>query len=468
MSTLKRLLGSLHSAVFDTSPDSGLAFFIRHPDGVAWSVLDETLTATVNGHSKSYKLNTMTVGQLAGQLVLDGFEVTGLQPEFSGLSASVLLDGAGNTLNSNGDRLYAFRDLLRSLFGGYARELRIAKEQIGEALKQMVITQAEGEWLDLWGALYNTPRKYGQTDAVYAQLIPQEAFRIRVNGFAIEKAIFDLTGQKVHIEEPWGFMFRLDESKLSSTHRLYDGASVGYHLIRPVSDKTIDWTGIVDIIERNKAAGVIVLPPEERNRTYVRDPLDGTIWFQQWWMWSRLVRYSVLPRLSDTLTLSDYVMDRNYKVAITSLQMLTSIPDEVNGIFMPSSPSHLLSYGPVLYPQDSEIYPYHTGFFMPAFVQAYPEVKKTWRTSGKWGGYQTWSKSYGWKVFSRATSYSENAFVDASIDGTIVSAAYQGADWSIPESWDERTWFGANSDLPLNWTTSTWKEPPSSWRVIKG
>lgn len=440
MTMLKRLLGSLHSAVFDTSPDAGLAFFIRHPDGVVWSVADEVLVATVTGQSKSYPLATMTIGQLAGQLVIDGFEVSGLSSEFSGLSASVLIDGYGNTANSNGDRLYAFRDYLRVLLGGYARELRTAKLQISEAVKQMVITQAEGEWLDLWGALYNTPRPQGMLDQAYQPLIPQEAFRLRVNGLAIEKAILDLTGQRVNIEEPWGSMFRLDESRLSSTHRFYDGSTVGYHLIRPVADKAINWDGIIEIIERNKAAGVIVLPPEERNRNWVKDPLNGTIWHQQWWLWARLVNANQLPLLDDTLRLSNYQIDRNYRTSITSLQMLTSIPDEVNGFFIPSSPSNILGFGPVLFPQDTQIFPYHTGFFRPALVQAYPAEKKTWRTAGKWGGFQTWAKAYEWKVYSRMTSYSESAFVGGDINGSVMSMSAQGSDWSVTDSWGDATW----------------------------
>lgn len=440
MTMLKRLLGSLHTAVFDISPDSGLAFFIRHPAGVTWSVADETLTATVNSQSKTYQLNTMTVGQLAGQMALDGFEVSGLSPEFSGLSASVLVEGRGNTLNSNGDRLYAFRDLLRSILGGYARELRTAKAQIGEALKQMVITQAEGEWLDLWGALYNTPRPQGMVDTSYQPLIPQEAFRLRVNGYAIEKAILDLTGQRVHIEEPWEGMFRLDESTLSGTHRFYDGSSVGYHLIRPVADQAINWDGVLDIIERNKAAGVIVLPPEERNRTWVNDPLNGTIWYQQWGLWSRLVKVNQLPRLDDSLRLSDYTIDRNYLTSITTLLMLSSLVDEVNGTIMPSSPSHILGYGPVIYPQDSEIYSYHTGFFAGANVEAYPQERKTWRTGGKWRGFQTWAKAYDVRIFSRMTSYSESSFIQSEVDGSVTSMSAQGADWSVPESWDDSTW----------------------------
>lgn len=467
MSTLKRLLGSLHTAVFDTSPDSGLAFFVRHPDGIAWSVSEENLTATVNGNSKTYRLNTMTIGQLAGQMVMDGFEVTGLQPEFAGLSASVLLEGSGNTLNSNGDRLYAFRDLLRSLFGGYARELRTAKVQIGEALKQMVITQAEGEWLDLWGALYNTPRKYGMSDASYQKLIPEEAFRIRVNAYAIEKTIFDLTGQRVHIEEPWGNIFRLDESQLSGTHRFYDGSTVGYHLILPVSDRSINWDGILDIIERNKAAGVIILPPEERNRTWVKDPLAGKIWFQNWWLWSRLVRYNELPRLSESLYLDNYTPSMNYSVAITSLQMLTSIPYEVNGDMMPSSPSHLLSYGPVIYPQDSSIFTNHTGFFGPELVQAYPTAKKTWQDAGKWTGGRKWNAPYNWRVWSRATAYSENIFADASVDGSVMVQAARGADWDYTGSWGDMTWeYGAKEswNTDQGWDDTVWDaEGTDSW-----
>lgn len=439
MSMLKRLLSNLHSAVFDTSPDSGVAFLIRHPSGAIWSVVDETLTASVGGETKTYHLNTMTVGQLAGQLAMDGFEVSGLSPEFAGRSASVLVEASGNSLNSNGDRVYAFRDLLRALFGGYARELRTAQAQIGEAIKQMVITQAEGEWLDLWGALYNTPRPQGMADAPYQPLIPQEAFRMRVNGYAIEKAILDLTGQRVHIEEPWEGMFRLDESTLSGTHRFYDGESVGYHLIRPVADKPIVWDGIVEIIERNKAAGVIVLPPEERNRSLVSDPLEGIIWYQQWSMWSRVVKTSQLPRMDDSLRLSNYSIDKNHLVNITSLQMLSSLTDEVDG-FTTVSAAHLLDFGPVIYPIDTKIWPGHTGYLSPDLIVAYPARRKTWRTAGKWRGNQTWVRDYDVRVLSRITSYGEGFVVDGSINGTVIAAATEGGDWTGLESWSDATW----------------------------
>lgn len=462
MSMLKRLLGSLHRAVFDTSPVSAVAFFIRHADGVSWSVADDRLVATVTNYSKSYDLSQLTLGQLAGQLVIDGFEVSGLSAELAGLSASVLLEGDGNTQQSNGDRLFAFKDdLLRSLFGGYARELRTAKAQIPEALKQMVITTSENEWLDLWGALYNVKRKAGVSDADYAPLIPKEAFRLRVNSYGIEQAILDETGYRVHIEEPWSDMFRLDMSKLSSTHKFYDGSSVGYHLIRPVADKAIMWDGIIDIIERNKAAGVIVLPPEERNRTYLRDPLAGAFWIQMSALWSRWVKPNRSYRLDETLSLSNTTIERNYKASITSLQILSSVC-HLNGIFLPASLSHILGFGPAIYPQEYQVKPYHTGFFRPTLIQTYPDIRKKWRGGGKWVGYQTWGRTYEWQIKSRMTSLHSHFFVDATVDGSIISFATQGADWTVPDSWNDMTWNGDAVQLQTwigepAWSDNSWE-----------
>src|SRR5690606_20140741 len=109
------------------------------------------------------------------------------------------------------------------------------------------------------------------------QRIPQEAFRLRVNKYAIEKAIHDLTGVRVFIRETWPDMFRLDESRLSGRHRLVNGDQWRYGYIQPVASGLFDWTGVLDIIERNKAAGVIVLPPLVEVVDYVDAMLDGTI-----------------------------------------------------------------------------------------------------------------------------------------------------------------------------------------------
>jgi hypothetical protein len=129
-------------------------------------------------------------------------------------------------------------------------------------LRQMIITQAQNEWLDLWGTLYATPRLVGESDSNYAPRIPREAFRLRCNARGIELAIRDSTGFDVRIEEPWTNIFRFDESSWSGPDAFYDGEYVGYHLIRPLIRSSVDWPAILAVIERNRAAGVAVLGPK--------------------------------------------------------------------------------------------------------------------------------------------------------------------------------------------------------------
>lgn len=261
MTALRRLLKHPHRAVFDTSPDDELALRLRHPDGAAWTVADETLTVTAGDILHVYNLATLSIAGLVTRLRNDGFEVLDVSPTFSAMSASILVEGSNSQGRSNGDHLTGFKSLMWALFGGYARELRTAKAQIPEALRQMIITEAEGEWLDLYGSLYDQPRQIGQTDTEYAPIIPREAFRIRLNTKAIEKAIIEQTGKDVRIDEPWKLMFRLDQSALSGTHHLHDSAYYTPFIIQPVATEPFDMAEVIKIVERNKAAGVIVHAP---------------------------------------------------------------------------------------------------------------------------------------------------------------------------------------------------------------
>lgn len=315
---LQRLLKYPHAAVFDKAPAAELALRLRHPAGATWSVADERLTASAGGVDTTYDLSANTVSSLAAALQADGFEVAYLSPEFASRGASVLVEGAGSEGASNGDHLTAFTSPLWAIFGGYAREVREAEYQSQQALRQMVITQAEGEWLDLWGKLYNEGRRPGEADATYAPRIPQEAFRIRVNALAIEQAIKDHTGKDVIIEEPWGLMFRLDESALSGSHRFYNGENVGYHLLRPVSRESVDWTDVLAVIERNRAAGVIVLAPEVRMGRWVDASIDGTIWSARTSQRAIFVPFFSDNRL-DYLVLSAEEITRNWPVMMFQL-----------------------------------------------------------------------------------------------------------------------------------------------------
>ena len=259
MTVLQRLLKHPHSAAFDKEPGAELALQIRHPDGAVWKVADEVLVVAAGAIERTYRLGDYTLAGLAFALAADGFEVPTLSSQWASRSALVLVEGDGDQGVSNGDHLSAFTSILWALLSGYADGVREAEYQVAQALRQMVITQAEGEWLDLWGMLYATPRLPGESDAAYAPRIPREAFRIRVNARAIELAIRDATGSDVRIEEPWNEIFTLDQSLLSGPDRLYSGLTSGYHLIRPVARTSVDWDAVLKVINRNRAAGVLVI-----------------------------------------------------------------------------------------------------------------------------------------------------------------------------------------------------------------
>lgn len=266
--TLQRLLKYPHAAVFDKDPIAEVAFRLQHPDGAAWLIADGQLRATV-ADDFYYDLSQYTVSELVEALQDDGFDVVSLSPAIAPLSALVLIDGAGDHGVSNGDQIKAFTSILWALLSAYAREATAAGEQVRQALRQMVITQAEGEWLDLWGSLYAVARRPGELDAAYAARIPREAFRLRVNARAIEQAILDATGYDVRITEPWRDIFTLDESLLSGPDKLYDGVTAGYHLIRPETRQSVDWDAVNAVIERNRAAGVLALQARSSHGTLV-------------------------------------------------------------------------------------------------------------------------------------------------------------------------------------------------------
>lgn len=276
---LQRLLRHPHAAVFDKSPDTLMAFALRHTNGAQWTVADRVLTVT-NGNNPATKqaidLNGKTLADVRTNLIALGYYVPP-QPRPTA-SAMALVEGSGDQANTNGDLLGLYTSLLWSILGGYAGELNAADYQRVQALKQMVITQAEDEWLDLWGTLYATPRKVGESDASLAARIPQEAFRLRGNAHAIELAVFAETGKLIKVEEPWMDIFVLDESTLSGISKFYDGETIGYHLIRPTSESIIDWNDVLPVIERNKAAGVLVLTPKVGSVLSLSAEYSGQYW----------------------------------------------------------------------------------------------------------------------------------------------------------------------------------------------
>lgn len=258
---LQRLLKYPHAAVFDAQPVSDLALRVRHADGASWVVADEVLTVHAGSLERSYRLGEHTFGSLAQALVADGFDVPTLAQEWAQRSALATMEESGDQGLSNGDHIHAFTSLLWVLLSGYAVEMRDAELQVVEALQQMFIPTADADWLDLWATLYGVLRKPGESDEDVRDRIPKEAFRVRVNGLAIEDAIKDITDEDIELREPWREIFRLDESKLSGNHHFADGY-YSYFLVQPVARRGgVNWPGVLDVIHRNRAAGIEVYAP---------------------------------------------------------------------------------------------------------------------------------------------------------------------------------------------------------------
>lgn len=276
--TTTRLLKYPHAAVFDPSPVPELALRLRNPAGLVWEVADATLrlavaplgwdgSQTFSGQydwgttQRSYSLTDKTVGELADELRADGHEIAFENADLAQRGAHVLIAGSGDQNASNGDHLQAYTSLMWCLFDAYAVEVDAARYQVGQALRQMVMTQAEGEWLDVWANLYGVPRRGGETNAALQARIPKEVFRLRVNGLAIEQAVDDVAGQSVTIDEPWKRMFHLSGSTLSGPDHLQDGRYYTYHVIQPVGAEGTDWSLAYPVLERNKAAGIEIAAP---------------------------------------------------------------------------------------------------------------------------------------------------------------------------------------------------------------
>lgn len=458
--TLKRLLSHLHRAVFDTSAEEVRLFAISHKTSdLRLTVADEILTVTIlpNGtYPYTYELSALTVEQLAARLTLDGFDIFNVQAGKARFSARIMLEGVQLVQRATPAWVMGFEDELHVIMGAYATMIRDARTAVGEALRQMVIGTSSGSWLTYWGKIFGIARPDGMSEQDYQQLIPKEAFRIRVNAVAIENTIKELTGYDVTIEEPWNDIFRLDYGRFDSASRFYDGGSVGYFLIKPVSYQTIpplDWTEkIIPIIQRNKAAGVDIMTPEPRMRYYVSDPLTGDVWTSLWDMRIAFIAFNEYYRLDEMRFDTPVELAMHYKAGIFSRQSMLTPKERLLGRIW-SMDSHLLSWFADAHVVDAWLS--GAGFSNVKFAQAYPEVMKSWGDAGPWRGFQTWSKPYEWMVFSNHYKEENKFFADGSalLSGVVVySTRISGATWEDPENWDtDNDWlYGSDPTDPTN------------------
>lgn len=198
MKLTQKLLGYLNRA-FSRDPVQFLALRISYDGAMVWKIEDAVLTTTVTGGSGSshvVQLGDYNLAQLANFFAaLPGYSVPfQISGTASTLGARVLMDSTGDQASSNGDHLFAYTSLTWAFLEASAYELKHAREQIYQMLRQMVVPTAEDEWLDEIGDYYNVKRKDGEIDATYGPRIIYEVIRPRNNNKAIELAISNATG----------------------------------------------------------------------------------------------------------------------------------------------------------------------------------------------------------------------------------------------------------------------------------
>lgn len=226
MKLTPKLLGMLNR-VFEKDPEPFLALRVRYTGGLTWSVEEGVLSLTVVGgvgSSVSYDLASYTLQTLAAAIAArPGFEVAYMSGERRALSALVLLDGAGDQAESNGDHLLGYTSILWAIVEAWARVLQVLRLDMEEVPKQLVTNTARDSWLDELGSYYGVVRLPGEVDALYGQRIIAETVRPVSNNVAIERAIEDYTGQACKV---------VDVTIYVGTFPLYDG--------------TIDYDGTYD------------------------------------------------------------------------------------------------------------------------------------------------------------------------------------------------------------------------------
>lgn len=193
MKLTEKLLNYAHQ-ILSKSPDRFIALRVRSSGSLSWSIEDATLVLVTAIESISVSLADYTIASLAEFLSSKAtVSVEYMAPE-SHLSALVLIDGAANQNDGNGDCLYGFGSLVWAYMEPLAAELTESRNQIGNMVDQMSIPSADAEWLDEWGGYFGIRRLAGETDAIYGPRIIAESLLPRGNNIAIEMAIGAATG----------------------------------------------------------------------------------------------------------------------------------------------------------------------------------------------------------------------------------------------------------------------------------
>lgn len=254
---IQKLISHLHSVFNKRDSERVALLFCAHPAGFEWESDGRTFVARTEAGAAlvNLRLLGLTVEQVVRALDAAGVRVDLLDPDYLQASATGLR-------GSGGGMVHLSRDVLHAIMDAYAMEIEAADQQILAALEQMSLGSAKGEFLEYWGGdIFGVAMSADETDQEYRARITAEILRPRLNPLALERILREVTGESIKIREPWRDMIVLGESALSKSSAFQDGRYFTYGVIQPVATKPLNWDKPIDLISRNRSAGIVVAEP---------------------------------------------------------------------------------------------------------------------------------------------------------------------------------------------------------------
>mgnify|MGYP002779475596 CR=1 FL=1 len=270
---LTRKLLSYLNRVFDKDPGAFVAFRLSYPDGrLRWRVEEGRLTTAVTGgpgEPLDVDLAAHSLDSLAAFIAgRPGYGATRPPAEAAGLSARVLLDGAGDLSVSGGDALKGYTSLLWAWLEAVAGELAHARRQADQAVLQMNIRTAGDVWLDELGGYYGVTRRSGESDALYGPRIIASVLRPKANNIAIASAVEAYVGQPTTVTD---VVIRRGAFPLYSGAIQHDGAythanvgvieyglfdvATGFDILHATADVNAYRAAVAALVNELRAAG---------------------------------------------------------------------------------------------------------------------------------------------------------------------------------------------------------------------
>ncbi len=208
MSTTARLLGHLYRPI-SRNADPLHALSVSYPSapGALTISIDQcrlrTSVVGVPTAALDIDLEGRSIFQLASLINgVPGYAAAPGGADAAGLAAITLIDVQGAP---GGAPLYAYRSLVWAYMHAVGRQLDLARAAIADALAELRIDTATGDWLDLWRELTIGGRRLSaESDAALRTRIVSTMLQLKCNNRALERVVLAQTGVAVSaLDIPW-------------------------------------------------------------------------------------------------------------------------------------------------------------------------------------------------------------------------------------------------------------------------